>query len=171
MADCSSPRIPLRVVQNTLAPNCVRCAVGVGTEQDDLFRPETLGNLACEPADHAHGYVGPAIPSGRPGSGGGSALDLQPVEVPIAGRNRGSLELHYIPWSEESPKRSKRQRAARNPAQQRDVGPAWHIADRNVHPQLIIRFHYGPQQACEYGVPLTHRTSFYRRRAKARRLR
>jgi hypothetical protein len=36
----------------------------VGAEQNDLVRPEVLGDLACETADDAHGNIGTAMPAG-----------------------------------------------------------------------------------------------------------
>jgi hypothetical protein len=43
----------------------VRHPVGIGAEQDDLVRVETLSDLARKPADHTHGNIGAAIPAVR----------------------------------------------------------------------------------------------------------
>ena len=43
----------------------VRHAIGMGAEQDDLVRPNALGDLPSESADHSHGNIGPAVPAGR----------------------------------------------------------------------------------------------------------
>ena len=45
----------------------VRRTVGIGAKEDDFLGLETLGNLARESANQAHGNVGPAIPPGNRG--------------------------------------------------------------------------------------------------------
>ena len=57
-------------------------AVGIRAEQNDLFRPKALGDLAGEAADHAHGNIRTAIPAGKMILGKGWAFGLHHIIVP-----------------------------------------------------------------------------------------